>query len=166
MNLHNIYILCDAIHSGKSTLLLQFCKKYKSVAGFIGIDINALRYLINLEMGMTYPFQKLKSDSEQDVIIGKYIFDVFGFNKAKTILQTMHLCKKEIIIIDEIGKLELDGIGLEPTLSEFMKQIDLYNDKTIILVIRDYLLEQCIAKYNLQYATVLNLQTFKTHFAL
>jgi nucleoside-triphosphatase len=166
MKPNNIYILSDAIHSGKSSLLLQFCKKFKSVAGFVCIDINGFRHLMDVEMRLTFPFQKTKSDSEQDVIIGKYIFDVFGFDKGKTILQSLHLTENKYIIIDEIGKLELEQKGFEPDFSNFVNQIHLYNDKIIILVIRDYLLAQCIIKYNLQHATVLNLQTFTTHFAL
>jgi nucleoside-triphosphatase THEP1 len=163
---NNIYILSDAVHSGKSTLLLQLCKFKKSVTGFICADIDSLRHIIDIENNQTYPFQKSMSDNANDVMIGNYIFDNNGFITGQKIINSLLLTQKEFIIIDEIGKLELAEQGFEPELGRFLNQTYLLHHKTIVLVIRDYLLERCIAKYNLQQAVVFNINLFKSHFEL
>ena len=78
----------------------------------------------------------------------------------------LHSTSNDIIIIDEIGKLELADKGFEPALYLFIEKINSITNKTIVLVIRDYLLEKCIAKYSIQHATILNVQQFKNHFDL
>jgi len=58
------------------------------------------------------------------------------------------------LIIDEIGRLELNqNKGLEPALGVVInKFINKEVSGNLILVIRDYLLEECIEKYQLQEA--------------
>lgn len=66
------------------------------------------------------------------------------------------------VIVDEVGKLEIEQhTGIEPALSQI---IDLYkvNAKgSLLLVIRDYLLEQAIAHYKLNAVTILDKSFFE-----
>jgi nucleoside-triphosphatase len=163
---NKIYILSDAVRSGKSTLLYQLCRKKKSVAGFVCRDIHALRYFIDMDTGNTFPMQKKISTKKDDVIIGRYIFDNRAFVQAKKILQQLHTSEKEWIVIDEIGKLEYQDKGYEPELSLFLHQIVSMQNKNIVMIIRDYLLDECMIKYSLQHAIVLNVEAFKKHFLL
>jgi nucleoside-triphosphatase THEP1 len=166
MTTNNIFILSDAIQSGKTSALQLLCNSQTSVAGFLTPDINQLRMFVDIEKNESFAFQKTIADKIDDVIIGKFIFDNAVFNKAHSILAQLHSTSNDIIIIDEIGKLELADKGFEPALHLFIEKINSITNKTIVLVIRDYLLEKCIAKYSIQHATILNVQQFKNHFDL
>ena len=166
MTANNIFILSDAIQSGKTSALQLLCNSQTSVAGFLTPDINQLRVFVDIEKNESFAFQKTIADKIDDVIIGKFIFENAVFNKAHSILAQLHSTSNDIIIIDEIGKLELADKGFEPALYLFIEKINSITNKTIVLVIRDYLLEKCIAKYSIQHATILNVLQFKNHFDL
>jgi nucleoside-triphosphatase THEP1 len=163
---NKIYLLCDSIQSGKTTTLLKFTKANNNCTGFLSPDINNLRCFLDLERNKIYNFQKTISNAADDIYVGKFIFDNAVFQLAHSIFQQLHLSKKPFIIIDEIGKLEVHNQGFEPALSLFLMNLQLIKNKKIIAVVRDSLLPQVIEKYNLQDAIVLNINEFKTQFAL
>jgi nucleoside-triphosphatase THEP1 len=166
MTANNIFILSDAIQSGKTSALQLLCNSQTSVAGFLTPDSNNLRVFVDIEKNEIAVFQKPSTDKIDDVQVGKFIFHNATFTKAQSILAQLHSTSNDIIIIDEIGKLELADKGFEPALHLFIEKINSITNKTIVLVIRDYLLEKCIAKYSIQHATILNVQQFKNHFDL
>ena len=49
MTANNIFILSDAIQSGKTSALQLLCNSQTSVAGFLTPDINQLRVLVDIE---------------------------------------------------------------------------------------------------------------------
>lgn len=160
----DIYILSDAIQSGKTSLLELFIKKHKNVAGILAPTINDLRKILNLKDKVIYDFEKIESDcdDDDDVLVGKFTFSGIGFKKARKVLIDSLDLENYFLIVDEIGKLELVNKGLEPELSYVLE----HSKATLILVIRDYLLADCILKYKLHNAKVLNLKEFKKHFNL
>ena len=60
----------------------------------------------------------------------------------------------EWLVIDELGKLELAGGGLEPALGQVLARYRQAGTGRILLVIRDTLLAQAISRYGLQGAQV------------
>jgi nucleoside-triphosphatase THEP1 len=57
--------------------------------------------------------------------------------------------KPHWLIIDEIGPIELRGEGLEPQVSQILKEYPRTRKNRLILVIRDQLLEKVLEHYNL-----------------
>lgn len=147
--LSKINILSAPIHSGKSTALKHFILQNGNCCGILCPDINNFRCLENIETGNIMPFQKLVHDGDNDILVGHYIFSHHGFETAKNILKNIPIDTQKWIIIDEIGKLELNGGGLEPAFGKLLKAIQEYQLNCII-VVRDYLLEQAIKHYDIK----------------
>jgi hypothetical protein len=68
MTANNIFILSDAIQSGKTSALQLLCNSQTSVAGFLTPDINQLRVLVDIEKNEPFAFQKTIADKIDDVI--------------------------------------------------------------------------------------------------
>jgi nucleoside-triphosphatase THEP1 len=161
-----VYILSDAVQAGKTSALLEFVAKHStSTSGFLTPDLNNLRHFIELETNTCYVFQQLQKGTDT-IEIGNFIFDKKIFEKAQQILQNLTSSNASIIIIDEIGKLELEHLGLEPALTNFINQLNTITQKIIIFVVRDTILDNVIKKYSLQNAIVLNVQQFKAAFEI
>ena len=73
-----------------------------------------------------------------------------AFSKANTVLLTSLVQNPEWLVIDEIGKLELKGMGFHDVLQEI---IPVYqkpgNKKKLLLVIRNSLLEEVISFFKI-----------------
>jgi nucleoside-triphosphatase len=153
-------VLCDKIKSGKSTALMLFAQKMQNTAGIICPDENGLRIVYNTYDKTKHVFQLPQVFSDDDVQIGKYIFAEDGFAFARESITAALYSDAEYIIIDEVGKLELDGSGLEPAFSKFMKVAKTLKGKTIILVIRDTLLGMCMVHFKLPPIWVYDVEEF------
>ena len=151
-----IYIVSGDIESGKSNFLLKWSENRKDVFGLLTprTEFN-IRYLLNVATKESF---KMQADAEEiDVIIvGRYRFLETAFRKGNEILQevlTNH--KSGYIIIDEVGKLELQSRGFHKSvLSAIAKTI---NNKNLhlILVVRTSLLIEIIKNYNItNYQTI------------
>lgn len=151
---NKIYLLSEPVHSGKTSALFNFVKEHSGAAGFICPDIDGKRHLLNLSDHQIHPFQIDAPKSEQDIIVGKYIFSHTTFQIAHSILKSAADVKFNYFVIDEIGKLELDNKGLEPALS---KALSVLKNTRLILVVRDYLLKDVIAHYKLDNADIITI---------
>ncbi|MFA9212744.1 MAG: NTP transferase domain-containing protein [Candidatus Methylacidiphilales bacterium] len=151
----NIFILSKAIQTGKTTALMEWCKTQKNIAGILTPDIEGNRKLFDIEHNTIDDFE-VKNPLPTDEItpIGKFNFYTNIFTKAQQIITNSN---DDYLIIDEIGRLELNqNKGLEPALGKVISTYTNYqNDGSLILVIRDYLLEDCIKKYQLQHAKII-----------
>ncbi len=155
MHLTNkIWLLTGPVHSGKTSALLNFVKEHPGAKGFLCPDIDGKRHLLDLNNFQMHPFEIDAPGSEQDIIVGKYIFSRATFQIAHSILKTSAEAKFNYFIIDEIGKLELDNNGLEPALSIALSH---FTNARIILVVRDYLLEDVKSKYSLENAACISI---------
>ena len=151
----DIIIYSAPIHTGKTSRLKEWLKHHKNVFGFLTPDVNGLRIIYNLTTQQSITWQ-VDATSENDIVeVGKYIFLSSGFEKAQNNLAEFKHQKEGVFVIDEIGKLELKGQGLEPTLSQCIAEFKNRKDKsTLIVIVRDYLLEEVKLRYELQDAQV------------
>jgi len=151
----NIFILSRPVQSGKTTLLQNWLKDKKNVGGILTPDENGLRKLIDLASGKKYDLQ-LKEDA-QGLKIGRFVFDETVFQTANEALMKTIAQHDDWIIADEIGKLEImQGKGLEPSVSRLIEHFTKHKTSTkLLLVIRDYLLDDAIDHYQLQDAKIL-----------
>ena len=156
-----IWIFSRPVRSGKTTELMHWAESRSSLGGFLVPDKHDLRKLVTLHDRTWYDFEipaeELHGLSEKAVInISRFYFyaDIFFF-----FFQTLLLDLKRNpswIVVDEVGKLELKGMGLEPVVGqviEHFKQTETAGK--LLLVVRDELLEQVIDHYGIEYFQVI-----------
>jgi nucleoside-triphosphatase len=161
------YLLTAPIHTGKSTVLQAIAAANElNCAGILVPNYNGLKVLQDADTLEVYPFEKKMQDAADDVVVGKYIFSKKAFVTAQYILAETVYLEKDIIFIDEIGKLELEGKGLEPALGKIIESLKNTEYKKVIAVVRDYLVDEVITKYNLQQALVIDIEKAKEIFVL
>lgn len=162
----NIFILSAPIRSGKTTALMEFWEGGSvKFDGFITPDIDESRKLILLDTDQELPFELENGDKSNSIAVGKFLLSKSTFDLVKNKLKHLHKTTANLIIIDEIGKLEMEGEGFEPELGEFIQNFkQAYGDKLLILVIRNTLLAAAIARYQLGEAAVLSLDLFIEKF--
>jgi nucleoside-triphosphatase THEP1 len=158
-----ILIYSEAVHSGKTSRLKKWAEAHRFSEGFLCPDLDGRRMLMKLPEGAFYPYQMQGHDmgDRQDVVaVGKYFFraDAFALSR-QWILAMKNRCKQsrvgEYWVIDEAGKLELKNQGLEPALGELLEEAKNNGAGNLILVVRDFLTQDMIAKYGLGEAEVI-----------
>jgi len=153
---NKIYIISEPIHSGKTTMLWQWANNTHLVGGFLTPDIEGKRKLLKIDSGLNYDLQ-LPDDAE-GIKIGKFNFSEYTFAIAREWLKEAKENKYNWFVIDEIGRLEInENKGLEPALNNLLNDFkhQVYNTK-LLLVIRDYLLNDVLKHYQITHFEVLN----------
>lgn len=147
-----IWILTGPIRSGKTTALLHFVKNQENTAGFLTPDHNGQRQLFDLATRQWRPFEVAHNDPApgEIVTIGKFRFYRKTFELAHRILRKAIQHPYQWLIVDELGKLELQGLGFEPVLSEVIQAYQDGRPGNLLLVIRDSLLEAALSHYKIQ----------------
>lgn len=153
-----IRILTGPTRSGKTTAIAAAIEGMTTVEGFLTPDMDGLRKLVHLCTGEVVPFQVAERGGEDDVLIGRFIFTETAFEHARRILLQLCCDTSSLIVVDEIGKLELDGRGFEPALGTFL-QFHTTSGTPLLLVVRDYLLADVIEKYGLHHAEIMEHET-------
>lgn len=153
----NIHILSEPVHSGKSTLLMNWSKRQPDIAGVLMPDVNGSRKLYDIATQTYYDFQVAEKQEAGTIDICKWNFDEKIFELGRKLLLNAAKQKPEWLILDEVGKLEMNRhTGFEPAVTELVK---LYRQETgnakLLLVIRDYMLEQSFTHYGLNQEMVL-----------
>ena len=157
-----VIIFTAPIRSGKTTALMQTFAERNDTAGFLCPDVNGLRHFFDLQTKELLPFELGLADLiSERVQIGKFSFDKKVFDRASDMFSKWIKQSNRYIVIDEIGKLELNNMGFEPSFSRFLTTAKNWTlDTKIILVVRNSLLEAMISHYNLLDARVLELNNF------
>lgn len=152
-----IIILTGPVHTGKSTALQQWAKHRqatgKLVRGLLNPDIEGRKKFIDAASGETFSMEAQPGEASLEV--GKYRFSAAAFERARLVISRESLLPADFFVLDEIGKLELADQGLEPAVSDFLSNVDDLCP-TVILVIRDFLVDDAIRKYGLQKSTVID----------
>lgn len=131
-----IFIITGPQHSGKTTLLRKTANKLKKkniqTEGFLSLAVtennNDSGYdLFDLKEQITVPFIRRKGKKDWEKI-GPFYFFPQGLAYAKRLI--LLSSEDSVLIIDEIGPLELKGKGLWPA----VKQV-IFSDWRISLVV-------------------------------
>lgn len=145
-----IFIYSQAIRSGKTTTLQHLLNSQKNVAGFLTPDVNGVRMLYDLETHQYLPFQVPGTDECQKPIlqIGRFQFYEEAFARARHTLQNCITQHVDLLVIDEVGPLELQKKGFEPAVSTLIQaQRDGKMKSNLLLVVRDALLDQVVQHF-------------------
>ncbi len=142
-----IILFSGPVHSGKTTELQSFISD-KNCDGIIAPIKGGNRYIQRIKTGET---KMLDTEDEKSIHIGKYKFSKETFEWAKTQIRESLLNKIEYLVIDEIGKLELKNEGYEPVLSYAIKHFKEQDIFSLVLVVRESLVDNVVEKYGLNF---------------
>lgn len=114
-----IVIITGEIHQGKTTFAREvisgLLKNDIKIAGFlsIGVDVDGERTGFNLRGIESSDQIELCSEvkDEKRIRLGKYYFNPEAISEGTKILSPQKLADKQLVVIDEIGPLELRGGG-------------------------------------------------------
>lgn len=159
---NQIFILSRPIKTGKTTLLKSWVDTQQNVGGILTPDVNNTRMLYNIAQKTFHPLQT--QNPENSISIGRFLFDKNGFTTAQSILSQCLKSQYHWVVVDEVGRLEMDNkSGLEPTLTQVINAYKNHEvNGNLLLVIRDYLLQDAINYYQIPDAEVLHTDFFKT----
>lgn len=157
--MNKIFLLSGSIHSGKTTRISEWISGKENIAGILQPVIDSRRYLKEISSGEVKLLEILPDNKETDIIsVGNYKFSSQVFSWARSKLISAFNKNPEWMIIDEFGKLEINGRGLEPAISRIMNDLNDYQNINLVFVIRDYLVSQFLRKYGLNGYNVINLE--------
>jgi nucleoside-triphosphatase THEP1 len=142
-----IYLLTGPKNSGKSTRLLQWVEKQKSIIGIICPRENGKRELFSI---YSNTFKEYEVDDEKRPVfkIGKYKFLKDSFDWAENELLKAWESKPQWLVIDEIGPLELQGDGFDKIVKQLLFDSNL-PQSNLLIVVREDMIREVISNYNL-----------------
>jgi len=141
-----IYIVSGLVQSGKTTRLFEFVKKQNSIDGILAPIVNGKRKLIHIYSNEMKELEVAEADSST-ISVGKYHFLKETFDWANKKLIESFNSKPEWLVVDEVGKLELNNEGLHSAINNILNS---NTEIKIILVIRKCLVEQVLEKYKIE----------------
>jgi nucleoside-triphosphatase THEP1 len=140
-----IKIVTGPVQSGKTSKLFAYINRLESVDGILAPIVDGKRMLYYISSKIIKELE-VEKRSSATIDVGKYIFLKDSFDWANERLLSSLKEEPDWLIIDEIGKLELQKEGLHRSCEIILKEI--YNSKSnLILVIRDYLINDVLKTY-------------------
>jgi len=156
MNNSNIIIISQPIRSGKTTALMNRINAVQSIDGILSPDVNGFRKILLIGKRTLIDFET--TEQQHTTSIGKFHFSNKAFDTANEYLVNIQPKPNSEIIIDEIGKLELNEQGFFKALMfhlQLIRKSDSHHK--LILVVRDSLLDQVKTKFNINDARVISI---------
>lgn len=141
-----IHLLSGAIHSGKTTWLMEHFIPQHACFGIVSPVLEDGRYFYSIESGA---LKKMEANShEKDIFqIGRYVFSKAAFQWSIEQIELGLKNPKDFLILDEIGPLELKGEGFAPFLKKLLS--DPACVKNILLVVREQAVTDVCAYFKL-----------------
>ena len=160
------FILTGKVGEGKSTSLYNLVSKYPGkFEGILCLVKADLRWFFDIEAKEFFPLETKDTEIENAVKVGKFTFLGESFSRANNILKVKNSNFTKLVIVDELGKLEMKEEGLFSSINELLKSKTIYeNEKKLILVIRDYLMQEAIEKFQLQDFAIVNKDDLEKEF--
>jgi nucleoside-triphosphatase THEP1 len=149
-----IFILTAPVHSGKTTSLINWSAARNDVHGILTPVVGGKRVFMNAQTKEQFPMEATGPSAplRTDVItVGRFVFSKAAFDKA---IQTIRdaITKKDWLVIDEIGPMELRGEGF----CEVLKEVLMLRKEKILLVVREGMAGQVIKYFNINDAETLH----------
>ena len=91
-----------------------------------------------------------KKHNKNSFTLGSFIFSHSAFTWAnKRLMSAINSSKIQTIIIDEYGPLEFREVGFEPLVSNLIKTVRTNEGRSLIILIRESLLQKLVEKFHL-----------------
>ena len=146
-----VFIITGSHGSGKSEMVMKLAELLRaagktpggiSAAGFWENGLRSGFDLVNLSTGGGVPL--CRRGPGGSIRAGEFRFFDEGLAAGLSALSSAGLADADIVFVDEVGFLELDGGGWAAPLSELLR-----GRKPLVLVVRDYLVERVTAHFGL-----------------
>ena len=156
-----VVIITGEIHQGKTTfaqkIVADLLEQKIRIAGFfsVGINENGIRTGFNLvDIGSSRQIE-LCSDkkNEKRLKLGRYYFNSDAITLGNEILNSNNLSDKQLIVIDEVGHLELNGKGW----SNSIENITRSNTVPQLWIVRKSLVQKCSRRWNIGNAYIFDI---------
>ena len=155
----SIYIFCRPIHSGKTTALLEWCERQENMAGVLMPDINGSRKIFDVKSKTIFDIECTDTANTRKPLtsIGRFHFYTAAFEKGNAIVLNALLQNPCWLLIDEAGKLELEGRGFYESVAKAL-EIYSHTKKTgnLLLTVRDSLCEEVISFFKIKNCRVIS----------
>jgi nucleoside-triphosphatase THEP1 len=142
-----VLVLTGPVHGGKTTYLGEACRRWSdrglSCAGFLSPAVTGdggeTGYdLVELPGPLRRPYLR-RSGPPGAERIGPFTFVPAALRRAREILRDPR--PADLLVVDEVGPLELQGGGLWPALQEALRR----PRQTVLLVVRDTIVDDLAA---------------------
>jgi len=142
-----VLVLTGPVHAGKTTFLEEACARWGArglpCTGFLSPAVTGAGGetgydLLELPRGPRRPFLRRRADPAAERT-GPFAFVPEVLDRARAILRDPG--RPGLLVVDEVGPLELRGGGLWPALREAVRR----PDRTALLVVREEILEELAA---------------------
>lgn len=151
----SIVLFSRPVHTGKTTELQAWLHQNPEVHGLLMPDGEGGRYFELWPEKERFPaFFRPESEFEK-LEIGRFSFSSSSFRKANTFLHRKAIEKPAIMVVDELGKLELKNLGLATGIRALV-QAYRSAPEMLILVVRTSLVEEALEKFDLQPASIMD----------
>lgn len=145
-----IFILTGPVRSGKSTALQNWSANRNDLQGIITPIVDGNRVFVNVQDGEWFPMETLESETAV-LTVGRYRFSKENFDRAARCIRNA-LGEKGVLVIDEVGPLELRGEGFHDVLQEVLAS----RDNKLLLVVREGLTQQVKEYFQIAEAVIIN----------
>ncbi len=155
----SIYIFSRPLHSGKTTELLQWCDLQKNIYGILMPDINGSRKILDLGTKEVFDVECVDITNTKQALtsIGRFHFYTAAFEKGNSFVLASLNQTPDWLVIDEAGKLELDGKGFYESI---IKVVDLYSSNKVsgnlLITVRESLCKEVISFFKIKNAQVIH----------
>lgn len=146
-----IYILTGTIRSGKTSALMAWVSERNDVDGLLcPDDENGKRYFLKIKSKNKFELE-VESELKKTVKIGNFKFLKSAFDKGNEyLISKASKMQSKYVIIDEVGRLELRNEGLHHSTEILIPEYVNDENKYLILVVRDYLLDDILRNYSIK----------------
>jgi nucleoside-triphosphatase THEP1 len=159
---NQIFVVSGPTQSGKTTYLNHLIKEIEEkrpelrLGGVIahGIDLSGQRFGFKIEdiaTGDSKFLSSIQNDGEDSIRVGRFYFSKEGLLFGQKAL-TNNLTDIDVLVIDEVGHLELHGKGWFEAIEKAMMQENL----NIIMVVRESLLEEVLQLWQNKHFVIIN----------
>ena len=156
-----VVIITGEIHQGKTTFTQKIVSDLHAqnirIAGFfsVGINENGMRTGFNLVDIESSRQIELCSDKKNEKLIkfGRYYFNSDAISLGNEILNLDNLSDKQLIVIDEVGHLELNGQGW----SNAIENISRSNTVPQLWIVRKSLVQKSTRRWNISNAYIFDI---------
>lgn len=140
----SIIVFSKPVHSGKTTDLMNWCSGKKNTGGILMPDMDGCRMMLDLRTQEIFEAECPDPEESLNPLqnIGRFHFYSSSFRKANAILLHEMRIGPSWLVIDEVGKLEMETNGFYPALNILIPH---YRSKPepgdLLLVIRNSLVQ-------------------------
>lgn len=147
-------IVTGAVGGGKTTRILHLVHAMKeqnvAVSGIVSLrvmeDGQTTGYdILDLLTGLRTPFLRSSAKAGAETI-GRFTILPEGLAAGIRALQEALTGDCKVVVVDEVGQMELDGKGWAPVFDDLVKR----GDKRLIVSVRDRNVDQVVNKWGLQ----------------